>query len=72
MLKAPCHKCEDRHVGCHGSCERYKAYDAQQDIIRAKRLERMEEENAMRDTSRKVWNHWHKTKNRMKWGSGSQ
>ncbi len=27
-LKAtPCHGCEDRKVGCHGSCERYKAYD---------------------------------------------
>lgn len=23
---APCYKCEDRVVGCHGSCERYQAY----------------------------------------------
>lgn len=20
---APCHKCEERHVGCHAGCERY-------------------------------------------------
>ena len=24
--KAPCFKCEDRVIGCHGSCERYKEY----------------------------------------------
>lgn len=23
---APCKDCSDRHVGCHGDCEKYKAY----------------------------------------------
>ena len=23
---APCFKCEDRVLGCHSTCERYKAY----------------------------------------------
>ena len=22
-MNAPCHKCEERHVGCHSGCERY-------------------------------------------------
>ena len=28
MKKAisPCYKCEERVIGCHGSCERYQAY----------------------------------------------
>ena len=27
LKTTPCQGCEDRKVGCHGSCERYKAYD---------------------------------------------
>ena len=23
---APCMNCSDRHIGCHGICDRYKAY----------------------------------------------
>ena len=23
---APCMYCSDRHIGCHGMCDRYKAY----------------------------------------------
>ena len=27
MLKPPCERrCEDRHVGCHGTCEKYHEY----------------------------------------------
>ncbi len=27
MLKPPCERrCEDRHVGCHASCEKYHEY----------------------------------------------
>ena len=25
-MKPPCKGCEDRAVGCHGACERYKQY----------------------------------------------
>jgi hypothetical protein len=25
-LVSPCYGCEDRQVGCHGSCERYAKY----------------------------------------------
>ena len=24
--QAPCQNCEDRFVGCHGQCEKYKAF----------------------------------------------
>lgn len=25
-LKPPCYKCEERKLGCHGSCDKYKEY----------------------------------------------
>lgn len=25
-MKAPCHKCEERHIGCHSECERYQRW----------------------------------------------
>ena len=25
-VESPCYKCEDRVVGCHGTCERYQTY----------------------------------------------
>lgn len=24
--KAPCKECTERHIGCHGKCEAYKAF----------------------------------------------
>lgn len=43
MSTSPCYKCVDRHIGCHGVCERYKAYsDAEADkknLIKAKKAE---------------------------------
>ena len=27
-MNPPCKKCEDRHNGCHASCERYKEFRA--------------------------------------------
>lgn len=23
---SPCYKCEEREIGCHGTCERYQTY----------------------------------------------
>jgi len=36
-MNAPCHGCPDRHVGCHGTCERYKEYSEERQRIRAER-----------------------------------
>lgn len=27
-MKSPCYKCEERHIGCHGKCEKYAAFKA--------------------------------------------
>lgn len=26
MVTAPCKGCQDRHLGCHGTCEKYQEY----------------------------------------------
>lgn len=31
-----CYKCAERHMGCHGSCERYLAEKAEHETERAK------------------------------------
>lgn len=28
-MTAPCYKCPDREVGCHGKCEKYLAFRAE-------------------------------------------
>lgn len=34
-MKPPCKDCKDRHVGCHGDCERYKQYKAELEAAKA-------------------------------------
>lgn len=29
----PCYHCEDRAIGCHGSCEKYKAWKSEVDRV---------------------------------------
>ena len=36
-MTAPCLNCPNRHLRCHGECERYKAYDVERNLIRANR-----------------------------------
>ena len=26
LIDAPCYKCKERHLACHGSCETYSSY----------------------------------------------
>jgi len=33
MLQAPCHKCEDRVLGCHSTCEKYKKFKQENDAL---------------------------------------
>lgn len=41
-----CQKCEDRHIGCHSECERYKKerleYDMKQEIKRKAKESRID------------------------------
>ena len=34
-MTPPCNNCSDRHIGCHGSCERYLAYKSERDRLLA-------------------------------------
>ncbi len=50
--KAPCRNCAERFTGCHASCERYKAYKAQNDAEREKRLEALRMSDKLLDIRR--------------------
>lgn len=39
-MKSPCRDCEDRTVGCHANCDRYKTFA---DKVRAQRERRARE-----------------------------
>lgn len=39
-LHSPCKDCPDRVVGCHGKCEKYKAYRVEVDKLRVARAEK--------------------------------
>ena len=32
-MKAPCKGCQEREPGCHGKCDKYQAFRAEQDRI---------------------------------------
>lgn len=36
-MTCPCKGCTDRAVGCHGSCAKYQAFNAEREKIRAAR-----------------------------------
>ena len=39
-MTAPCKDCKDRAPGCHSKCEKYIAFDKENQKRRAERLER--------------------------------
>jgi len=39
-VKSPCLKCEDRELGCHDRCEKYKAFKDELQFIKDKRKTR--------------------------------
>lgn len=43
-MKNPCWKCNERRVGCHGACERYGEWKAEQETAAA--IERMHKTSA--------------------------
>lgn len=42
--KTPCLNCQDRVIGCHSKCDKYKAYDESNKRNRAIKLKNFEEE----------------------------
>ena len=41
---APCKDCKDRHLGCHGECEKYKEFKEYRNKINEKRQEAHKED----------------------------
>lgn len=37
-IKAPCKDCQNRQLGCHGSCQAYLDYDSRNKQINVKKL----------------------------------
>ena len=41
-----CYKCQDRHIGCHSKCKRYKQeraeYDRQKEIVKKEKERHMD------------------------------
>ena len=50
---APCMGCTDRTEGCHGSCERFRAYRKHYDRMAEKRIRDREADNLIHDGVRK-------------------
>lgn len=62
-MECPCRYCEDRHTGCHASCERYAGYDAERKAISKARFEQLELDTLQVDRllkRRKKWQMHHK------------
>ena len=41
MIKYPCKNCNDRAVGCHGTCNKYKAKKLEQKLANERKLSDM-------------------------------
>lgn len=52
MKQAPCGNCNERHTACHGSCQRYAAYRADLDFIRAAKQRDWKERDDWKCTTR--------------------
>jgi hypothetical protein len=45
-LKVPCYGCENRHQGCHSSCETYKTFQ-RENLERNRQIREAKEKDAM-------------------------
>lgn len=58
MITPPCKDCEFRTIGCHSSCEQYKAFQTEMEKIRKKATECALREDMFRDVERPQCRHW--------------
>ena len=42
IKNAPCFKCEDRYVGCHSTCNKYKEFSDSRNVNRDVRLQEID------------------------------
>ena len=43
----PCKGCDDRYIGCHGKCDKYKEYRDKLDATKAVRIKNICDETAL-------------------------
>ncbi|MCR4886288.1 MAG: hypothetical protein K5919_05170 [Clostridiales bacterium] len=59
MKNAPCKGCEDRRLGCHGKCEKYRAWRAGMDqAARRRQLEHAADDANIQGVMRSKKYHW--------------
>ena len=59
-----CKDCQERHVGCHGTCEKYKTQKAEWDAQRDEINRKKQHEYAMDGHKRDTQDYWRKRRNR--------
>lgn len=66
----PCKGCQDRYVGCHSECDKYKEWRAEYDRVHATVEAKREQEKAFQQSSKNHMTRLLKIKQRggYKWG----
>lgn len=41
-VKAPCNGCDNRHLGCHGECEKYKTFADENKKLKQQKLSKID------------------------------
>lgn len=49
MKDAPCIKCQDRYVGCHGDCDEYKEWKRELDMVRGRKFDEKQKDKVIQE-----------------------
>lgn len=63
-METPCKDCPDREVGCHGECEKYKAYAEACAKQREKRRDENELHEGLEERHRREKTRWMRKRRR--------
>lgn len=55
-INAPCYQCEERHIDCHSSCEKYIAYANERKEISRKRIEEFDMQSQKWESMKRMKN----------------
>ena len=62
IIVAPCKGCEERKVGCHGSCERYAEFVRLNELRKKGKMEVLETEYALYRARERIKEKYRKSK----------
>lgn len=58
MVKAPCHRCPERYIGCHADCERYHRFlvlrEEERELIQRNRRKDLDFMGFMADSAKRM------------------